>query len=403
VGEQIHKRLAKGFVEGVLEGFNEGRLTETQACTMLGIKRARLYRLRARWLRCVMAEQPFVLYGRRESVFNRLPEKVEAWLHGELSFIRRKAKVYQARFNFAVLAEEAEKRFGHPFHRQTLRLFAMRHGYYHALPQEKEKLYVRFETPGPGYLFQHDSSKHRWVPALKGYQFLILTKDDYSRAFVGASLVDLEGSFEHLQTARHTVETYGRALAYYVDQHSIFRFVEHHGVHMRFYRGTDEGEIQFKRALASLDVSLIYAAKGAAEAKGKVEKAFDYLQRRIPYLCERYKIRTITEAQKVVDEVVAFYNERRVHQETQEIPSQRWHNAVKAGKSKIRPLDPSADLDVIFSLHYDRAVKKDGTLTFRGRQYKLRHCRGRHVTVCFIPGKKIIIAGQGQRLGEFPT
>lgn len=401
MAEQIHKRLSKEFVEGVLEAFNEHRIGEEKACEILGVRRAQLYKLRRRWLRSVIGEKPFELYGRRESGFRRLPEEVERWLHKEMTFIRHKAELYRGRFNFAVLAEEAQKTFGRPFHRETFGLFALRHGYYHRLPEEKKKLYVRFETPGPGFLFQHDTSRHRWVPALGGYQFLILTKDDYSRLFVGAYLVEREGSFEHLEVARGTVERYGRALAYYVDQHSIFRFVEHHGVHVRYVVGLDEGEIQFKRALRSLGIGLIYTRKGAAEAKGKVEKAFDYLQRRVPYLCERYGIRSVCEAQGIVQEVVGFYNEHREHQETGEVPLKRWQQAVEAGKGRLRPLDPSVDLDLVFSLHYERAVKKDGTFSFRGREFKLSRCAGERVTVCLIPNKKLIVVKDGQKVGEF--
>jgi len=171
----------------------------------------------------MIGKKPFTLYSRSESAFHRLPEEVERWLHEELSFIQQKAKVYRGRFNFVLLAEEAQKVFGYRFHRETIRYFALRHGYYHARPEEKHKLYVRFETPGPGFLFQHDASKHRWVPALGGYQYLILTKDDYSRLFVGAQLVEKEGSFEHLETARQTVKRYGRPLTYYLDQHKIFQ------------------------------------------------------------------------------------------------------------------------------------------------------------------------------------
>jgi hypothetical protein len=127
-------------------------------------------------------------------------------LHEELHFIQKKASVYRVRFNFAVLAEEAQKGFGYPFHRETIRYFALRHGYFHALPEEKHKVYVWFETPGPGFLFQNDTSKHCWVPALGGFQYLILTKDDYSRRFVGTQLVEKESSYEHLETARNTVE-----------------------------------------------------------------------------------------------------------------------------------------------------------------------------------------------------
>jgi hypothetical protein len=67
-----------------------------------------------------------------------------------------------------------------------------------ARPEEKKKVFVRFETPGPGFLFQHDASKHRWVPALEGFLYVILTKDDNSRLFVGAQLVEKQGIFAHL-------------------------------------------------------------------------------------------------------------------------------------------------------------------------------------------------------------
>jgi len=46
MGQQLHKRLPKEFVEEALEAFNEKRLTEERACELLGIGRARLYRLR---------------------------------------------------------------------------------------------------------------------------------------------------------------------------------------------------------------------------------------------------------------------------------------------------------------------------------------------------------------------
>jgi len=108
---------------------------------------------------------------------------------------------------------------------------------------------------------------------------------------VGAQLFEREGSFQHLQVARQTIEHYGRPLAHYVDQHKIFQFVEHHGVHVRYTLYADKVDSQFKRALRSLDISLIYTGQGKAEAKGKVEKAFDYLQRRILSLWERYSIK----------------------------------------------------------------------------------------------------------------
>jgi hypothetical protein len=98
----------------------------------------------------------------------------------------------------------------------------LKKGYYHVLPEEKGKVYTRFETLGPGALFQHDSPYHLWLPSAAKKHYLILTKDDYSRRVVGARLVEVETSFEHLQTVRQTVTAYGIPLAYYLDNHSIF-------------------------------------------------------------------------------------------------------------------------------------------------------------------------------------
>lgn len=399
---QLHKRLSLEFVKGVLEAFNEHQLGEEKACELLGIKRARLYRLRQRWLECVVGNKPFVLYGRQDSRFHRLREEEEEWLHQELEYIRRKAQVYRGRFNFAVLAEQGARRFGHRFHRATIRSFALRHHYYQARPEEKKKVFVRFETPGPGFLFQHDCSMHRWIPGVEGYQYLILTKDDYSRLFVAAQLSIKETAYGHLQAIRSALERYGRPQAYYVDQHKLFRFVEHRSIHVQYHLGQDEAESQFKRALRMLNIGLIYTAPSSPEAKGKVEKAFDYLQRRVPYLCERYKVRDLKEAQKILDEVCHYYNTEREHLETGEIPQRRWDEGIRAGKSLIKPIPSGVSLELVFSLHYPRTVKKDGTFSFQGRLFKLKHLAGEKITVAIIPYQKLYVLKNNQKVAEFP-
>jgi len=99
-------------------------------------------------------------------------------------------------------------------------------------------------------------------------------------------------------------------LAYYLDNYSIFRFVLHQGIHVRYKLCEDEGESQFRKALGSLGIGLIYTGKGQAQAKEKVEKAFDYLQRRLPYLCEKHKVKKTSEAQKILDDLVSYYNDK---------------------------------------------------------------------------------------------
>lgn len=400
MNERIHKRLPVKFVEEVLEAFNSHRISEKEAMALLGIRRSRLHQLRKRWL-LSNRKRPFRLWQRTKNAFHVISADVRGWLDEELRYIQQEANLFRGKFNFAFLAEEAEKRFHRRFSRNSFRLYALKRGYYHGLPQEKGKVYTRFETSGPGALFQHDSSFHLWLPSTGKKQYLILTKDDYSRRVVGARVVEVETSFEHLQTVKGTICQYGIPLAYYLDNHSIFRFVLHKGVHVRYKLHEDEGEVQFRRALSSLGIGMIYTGKRQAQAKGKVEKIFDYFQRRLPYLCEKHSVKDCLEAQKILDELVSYYNQQRIHEETREIPANRWQEAINNGKAKLRPLEPSVDLERIFSIHLQRKARKDGSIMFMGRKWFIKCPEGTSVTVCLIPNLKFIIYKDDKKLWEF--
>ena len=397
--ERIHKRLPVQFVQEVLQAFNHHKISEKEAMELLGIRRSRLHQLRKRWL-LSHRKTPFSLWQRVGNAFHVIPEEVRQWLNQELHYIQKEAETFRGKFNFAFLAEEAQKRFDRPFSRNSLRGYALKNGYYHALPEEKGKVYTRFETSGPGALFQHDSSYHLWLPSTGRKSYLILTKDDYSRRGVGARLVDVETSFEHLQTVRQTISTYGIPLAYYLDNHSIFRFVLHQGVHVRYKVRQDEGEIQFRRALSSLGIGTIYTGKRQAQAKGKVEKIFDYFQRRLPYLCEKHKVKDCVEAQKILDDLVSYYNDQRIHEETREIPMKRWQQAIDNGKGKLRALEPSVDLDKVFSIHLKRVVRKDGSIRFMGKKWSIGCPQGTPVILCLIPHVKFTVYKEDKKLWE---
>jgi transposase InsO family protein len=398
--ERIHKRLPVEFVKEVLDSFNGHRISEKEAMELLGVGRSRLHQLRRKWL-LSGKKRPFRLWQREENAFHVISAEVREWLDRELHYIQKEAETFRGKFNFAFLAEEAQKRFDRSFSRNSLRVYALKNGYYHALPEEKGKVYTRFETSGPGALFQHDSSYHLWLPSTGRKQYLILTKDDYSRRVVGARLVDVETSFEHLQTVRLTISTYGIPLAYYLDNHSIFRFVLHQGVHVRYKVREDEGEIQFRRALSRLGIGMIYTGKRQAQAKGKVEKIFDYFQRRLPYLCEKHRVKDRSEAQKILDDLANYYNDQRVHEETREIPLKRWEQAIDNGKGKLRPLEPSVDLERVFSIHLQRKARKDGTIMFMGKKWSIQCPEGTSVTLCLIPNVKFMIYKEDKKLWEF--
>lgn len=377
---QLHKRMSWRTVWQVVQAFAAHQITAESACRTLEVSPARLYALRQRYRQAADPAQVTVEWLYQRSSSSRLPEPLQGFLREELRYVKSESEFLKGHFNFAFLAQQCQKRFGKRFHRNTLRRWAIRQGLYDPKTDSTAKAYVRFEKGAIGALYQHDSSHHGWLPYTRRNDVLILTKDDHSRKIVGGLLVPQDTAWHHLCVVRDTLERTGCPLAYYCDNHSIFRPPQ-----------TDQSPktepyTQFSRALASIGVTVKFTAKAHPQAKGKIEKSFDYFQRRVPYLCERYHITNLTQANKILQEEIAFYNERYIHAETQEIPEKRWQRALQEGRSFLQAIPARLSLDIVFALHYPRVVKSDGTISFAGRLWPIpkapRYCT---VTVVLRP------------------
>jgi hypothetical protein len=370
--KQLHKRMGIQTVWQILRQWMGRKLSTPAACRWLGIGRSRLYELKRRWEAIPATSLP------REPIYIRstpssLPDRVQDFLREQIRHMKKESKVMKGHFNFSLLAQECHKEFRRRFHRNTIRRWAVREHLYKPSEDSTDKPFHRFELGGIGMLFQHDSSIHRWVPALARNTVLIATIDDHSRKIVGARLLPRDTSWHHLCVVRRTMEIHGRPLAYYTDNHMIFK------------PDTDT-HVQFGRALKALEVELKLTGKAQPQAKGKIEKLFDYLQRRIPYLCEKHNITNLTNANHLLDQEVAYYNHEHFHETIQETPNQRWDRALKEHRSYLRPLPDTVSLDLIFGLHYQRVVTKDGFVQFAGQEWPVPEApRRAQVTVVLRP------------------
>jgi hypothetical protein len=372
--KQLHRRMSWQGAWQILEYFYTKHVSAESACQWLGIKRSRLYELKKQWLeaRSYGKKDGQWLY-QREGFTQRLPSEARSYLEEELTYLKNESPYFKGYFNFAVLAQQCQKIFGKRYHRNTIRRWAIKEGYYNPKEDSTGKPCIRFEMGAVGILWQHDSSHHIWLPRTRRMDVLILTEDDHSRKVVGGLLVPRDTTWHHLTVVRNSIEMYGAPLAYYVDNHSIFR------------PETNE-HTQFTRALASVKIEVKFTAKAHPEAKGKIEKRFDYFQRRLPYFCERYHITNLTKANEMLKDVINDYNNLHVHDETKELPEKRWQNALKEGRSYLQPIPEKTPLDIVFALHFERAVKKDGTITFCGTRWKIPHAPIRRtVTVVLRP------------------
>ena len=372
--KQLHKRVNWRLVWQVIQQVACGHMTAERAGRYLNVARSRVHELKKRWLKIRGQEPtPDWLYPRRHAGRGALPEPVRAYVEEEIRYYQQESPFFRGHINFAFLAQQCRQRFGIRVHRQSIRRWAIGQGLYNPETDSKGKPYVRFEKNGIGMLFQHDSSVHMWLPYTDRQDYLIMTEDDHSRKVVGSLLVPQETAWHHLCVVRGTLETFGCPLAYYVDNHMIFKQPQ-------------EIDTQFVRSLRTVEVDVQFTAKQYPEAKGKIEKRFDYFQRRIPLLCERYKTKSLTEANKILADEVNYYNEYHMHDETKETPNKRWARAMQDGRTYLRDLPTHGRLDTIFALHYKRYVDKCGMVLFQGKPYKALGARLRsHITLAVRP------------------
>ena len=357
---QLIKRKPWQTIWQTVAAFATGRMAGEVACRWLGIGRSRLYQLRKRWLE-VCDNKPHAdwLVRRTEGSRRQLPLAIRRLLNREIGYYKKESEFFRGHLNFSFLAEECLKRTGKRMHRNSLRRWAIRHGLYTPGKDKTGKAFIRFEMNGIGMLFQSDSSHHVWVPHSGRKHVLIMTVDDHSRLIVGARLVGEDTSWNHLCVLRETLETYGCPLAYLTDNHAIFTPNTHTNA-------------QFSRVLQALHIELKHARKQHPEGKGKIEKLFDYFQRRVPQLCERRKVTVLKDANRVLQETVDFYNRYHRHSETGETPDFRWRQAVKDRRSYLKSIDYEGSLDLLFGEHYLRQVRKDGRINFGGHVWQLR-------------------------------
>ncbi len=108
-----------------------------------------------------------------------------------------------------------------------------------------------------GELIQHDASYHLWAPLAKEKWYLITSLDDYSRFMLYAALLKEQTAWTHIAALESVFLGWGFPYTYYVDSHSIFRFVQGRDSFWRKHeRFTDEADPQWKQVLKDCNVKV---------------------------------------------------------------------------------------------------------------------------------------------------
>ena len=222
-------------------------------------------------------------------------------------------------------------------------------------------------------LLQHDASEHLWSPFVDRKWSLITTLDDHSRKLLYGNLFEHESAWAHITAAESVILKYGVGLAYYSDNHAIFRYVAHRdSIRVNQVKGTDEVVTQWRQCLEAAGMQAWYAM--SPEAKGKIERPYRWLQDRIVRRCAKAGIADINGAREILADELDRYNNHQVHSTTGEIPSIRFDKAVEDGRTVFHPLrlkDPITSTKDIFCLRTTRAVDGYGRIAYKGHSLEV--------------------------------
>jgi hypothetical protein len=204
--------------------------------------------------------------------------------------------------------------------------------------------------------------------------YLITTLDDYSRRILYGELWEKETSWSHITAVESVVSQFGCPLKYYVDNHSIFRFIERRDTfHRKASLSEEKAIVQWKEVLKDLGIDVSYASSPAA--KGKIERPYRWLQDHIVRTCLRDKITRIEDAREILYEEIYRYNYKCIHSTTKEIPVIRYENALEAKKSLFRKFEikkPFEQREDIFCYRSKRVVNAYRKISLNNLEFSVR-------------------------------
>jgi hypothetical protein len=193
-------------------------------------------------------------------------------------------------------------------------------------------------------LLHIDGSEHRWFQDERWYDLIVIL-DDANNEIYYAQLVEEESTLTVMAGLREVIEHKGLFCALYSDRGSHFWLTPKAGGKVDGQRLTQVG-----RALRDLGIQMIPAY--SPQARGRSERNFGTWQGRLPQELRLRGITTVEEANRFLRaEYIAEFNRRF------QVPAAQRGRAFVGVARK--------NLDLIFSLQYERTVNRDNTVSFQ--------------------------------------
>ena len=204
----------------------------------------------------------------------------------------------------------------------------------------------------PGMMLHQDGSSHEWVPGR--WWDLIVTMDD-ATSDIYSFFVAEEGTMSSFQGVSEAIRAKGLFCSLYADRASHYWNTPEAGGKVDKDTPTQVG-----RALAQLGIELIPAY--SPEARGRSERMFGTLQKRLPQELRLAGITDMVEANRFLKEVF--------------LPQHNARFATPAEDRGTAFVPFTGALDDILCIHEERTVSNDNTVRYK--RLALQIPAGRH-------------------------
>jgi Helix-turn-helix domain len=347
--------LWEAFVSRFEEAFGQykrRRLTSEEAGELLGMSGRHFRRL------CVRYEEDGIEGLRDHRIGKVSPRRAPA------RELERMHELYRERYHdFTVkhFHEQLVRRHNYQLCYTVTRLSLQSAGLVPKAKRRGAHRKKRVRRPLPGMLLFQDGSKHRWIASFGRDLDLIVTLDDATGEIYSAFLIDEEGTMSSFLGLAETIVGHGLFSTFYTDRGGHY-FITRQGS-----RKVDKTQLtQVGRALSQLGITHI--ASYSPQGRGRMERVFGTLQKRLPQELRLARIKTVAAANRYLkDRFVPDYNARFA------VP------AAEPGSAFVRYV--GRPIEDVLCVQEDRVVGADNCVSWRRRSLQIppQHHRQHYV------------------------
>ena len=383
---QIHKEFTDSQVKELVERYLKNEIERKYIQQVLGIGKTRFFALIKEYRK---DPNNFSIQYTRNTKTRKISESIEYNIIKELRIEKdmiENIEIPLRYYNYSYIKDLLEKKYNQKVSLPTIIDRAKKNEFYLKKKPKRDPHDREVLTNYIGEIIQHDSSHHLFSPPAKEKWYLITSLDDFSRFILYATLLKKETSWAHILALQTVILKYGSPFLYYVDSHSIFRFVQgRDSLWRKHYTLTDEADPQWKQVMGDCNIKVTYAL--SPQAKGKIERPYGWLQDRLIRTCVRDNVTDIKQAQRVLNYEIQRYNYKQVHSTTQEVPYFRFQRALEEKRSLFREFrvkPPFQSVKDIFCLRVNRIIDPYRRISINNLQLKVNNATPRKIVTLRI-------------------